>query len=139
MSIGIKIKEERERLGYSQQAFSDLGGVSKRSQIMYEQDKTEPSARYFTLISDIGADIGYILTGKRSSDKYNAPAPQITNKLDSDCLALAIETVEEGLEVTHRTMKPNKKAELVMAVYDLFKDEPSRNKQSVVRLVQSAA
>jgi transcriptional regulator with XRE-family HTH domain len=71
MSIGNRIKEERERLGYSQDAFAAVGGVSKRSQIMYEQDKTEAGAGYFTLISTVGADVKYILTDIRSQP-YNA-------------------------------------------------------------------
>ena len=68
MSIGDRIKEEREKLGYSQEAFANAGGVSKRSQIMYEQNKTEVGAGYFSKIVEIGADIQYILTGKKIED-----------------------------------------------------------------------
>ena len=48
MSLGKRIKEERERLGYNQEAFAAVGNVSRRSQIMYEQDSSEPSAGKFT-------------------------------------------------------------------------------------------
>lgn len=74
MSIGDRIKEEREKLGYSQEAFANAGGVSKRSQIMYEQNKTEVGAGYFSKIVEIGADIQYILTGKKIEDNQSQEA-----------------------------------------------------------------
>lgn len=67
MTTGNRLKEERTRLGYSQEAFAKAGGVSRQSQIMYEQDNTEACSGYFTLISAIGADVMFILTGVRSS------------------------------------------------------------------------
>lgn len=69
-----------------------------------------------------------------------APVRQPVQKEPPDMarLRLAIETVEEGLAVTHRTMKPADKAELVLAVYDLF-GESDANKESVVKLVKFAA
>ncbi|BBL70371.1 hypothetical protein [Methylogaea oryzae] len=61
-------------------------------------------------------------------------------QLDMERLALAIETVEEGLRVTKRTMASDKKAELVAAVYDLFEEERTpAMKERVLRLVKSAA
>ena len=65
MKTGDRIKSERERLGFNQDDFAEKGGVSRRSQIMYEQNKTEASAGYFTKIAEIGADVSYILTGVR--------------------------------------------------------------------------
>ncbi len=65
MSIGDRIKEERERLGFKQDDFAEKGGVSRRSQVMYEQNKTDASAGYFTKIAELGADVNYILTGVR--------------------------------------------------------------------------
>lgn len=84
MSVGKRIREERERLGYNQEAFSALGNVSRRSQIMYEQDSSEPSAGYFTLIAAAGADVLYILT----------------ERVDVDQAAVQIESAEKrNLEV----------------------------------------
>ena len=37
MSIFLRLREERERLGFSQEAFGVLGGVQKRAQINYEK------------------------------------------------------------------------------------------------------
>lgn len=73
MKIGDRIKSERERLGFNQDDFAEKGGVSRRSQIMYEQNKTEASAGYFAKIAEIGADVNYILTGVHNQFVQNAP------------------------------------------------------------------
>lgn len=66
MSFGKRLREERERLGLGQEEISSIGGVSRRSQSMYEQDNTEAGAEYLSLIAAAGADVAYILTGARS-------------------------------------------------------------------------
>lgn len=66
MTIGARLKEERERLGFSQPNFSGLAGTTKKSQIDYEKDITQPKAGYLEVIAKVGADIEYIVTGKRS-------------------------------------------------------------------------
>ncbi|MGO1072305.1 helix-turn-helix domain-containing protein [Lysobacter sp. CA199] len=61
---GERLKAERKRLGYSQEAFGALGGVKKLAQIKYEQGGRKPDAAYFEGIAAAGADIAYILTGQ---------------------------------------------------------------------------
>ena len=58
--------------------------------------------------------------------------------LDLARLQLAIATVEEGLAATRRVMAPEKKAQLVLAVYDLYQ-EPANTRDRVLKLVKSAA
>ncbi|WP_227564061.1 XRE family transcriptional regulator [Acinetobacter bereziniae] len=66
LSIGQRLREERERLGFTQPSFAELANTTKKSQIDYEKDVTQPKANYLALIADAGADIAYIITGKRS-------------------------------------------------------------------------
>ncbi len=66
MSIGIRLKEERERLGFSQTAFAGLAETTKKSQIDYEKDLTQPKAGYLEVVAKVGADVQYIITGIRS-------------------------------------------------------------------------
>lgn len=70
MSIGERLREERERLGYNQTDFAGLGGASLRSQIEWEKGKAFPNAKVLSAIAAAGADVQYILTGIRSG---NAP------------------------------------------------------------------
>ncbi|MEX3690101.1 helix-turn-helix domain-containing protein [Paraburkholderia sp. BR14263] len=66
MTIGDRLREERERLGFAQPAFAALADTTKKSQIDYEKDVTQPKAGYLAAISKVGADVQYIVTGVRS-------------------------------------------------------------------------
>lgn len=63
---GVRLREERERLGLNQTDFAAIGGLKKLAQISYEQDKRSPDGVYFAAIAAIGADVQYIITGQRS-------------------------------------------------------------------------
>lgn len=65
-----------------------------------------------------------------------AVAPAVA--LDAARLRLAIEAAEEGLAAAGRVMTPDKKAELVLAIYDLL-EEPAITKERVLKLVKLAA
>lgn len=66
VTIGQRLREERERLGYTQPSFAELAGTTKKSQIDYEKDLTQPKAGYLAYIAAAGADIQYIVTGVKS-------------------------------------------------------------------------
>lgn len=61
---------------------------------------------------------------------------QAAGLLDADRLSLAIEAVEEGLQVTRRQLPPDKKAALVMAAYALIKEGVSLEPQPQRRIVR---
>lgn len=63
-SIGSRLKSERERLGYNQSDFAALGGVSKRSQLDWEQGKAVPNSEFLASIANAGADVLYVLLGE---------------------------------------------------------------------------
>lgn len=65
MTIGARLKEERERLGFTQPAFAGLAETTKKSQIDYEKDLTQPKAGYLAAVAKVGADVQYIVTGTR--------------------------------------------------------------------------
>lgn len=65
MSVGLRLKEERKRLGLTQEAMGVACGVTKRTQIFYEVDSVGASAAYLTAAYELGADIVYVLTGNR--------------------------------------------------------------------------
>lgn len=50
----------------SQTAFAERGGVTKKTQMLYEGAERFPDAAYLAAIAQIGADIQYIVTGIRS-------------------------------------------------------------------------
>lgn len=66
MSIGLRLKEEREKLEMNQTDFGAVAGVTKRAQINYESDRRSPDANYLLAIAKLGVDIQYVVTGFRS-------------------------------------------------------------------------
>lgn len=68
-SIGIRLKESRERLGKTQSEFAEIAadfgapGVTRQSQAKYEKGLATPSAAYLAGIAATGVDVLYILTG----------------------------------------------------------------------------
>lgn len=66
MSVGTRLKEERKRLGLSQEAMAVACGAGKRTQILFEQDAHVPGGSYFIAAHQLGVDLTYVLVGRRS-------------------------------------------------------------------------
>jgi len=65
LDIGERIKEERVRLGLNQGDFAVMAKVSKTTQFNYEKGERSPDAEYLASVAAVGADVLYIVTGKR--------------------------------------------------------------------------
>lgn len=63
--IGDRLREERERLGLSQGAFGEIGGVKANAQGNYEKGERFPDAAYLAAVSVEGVDVLYVVTGER--------------------------------------------------------------------------
>lgn len=81
-SFGERLKEERERMALSQEAFGAIGGVQKLAQRNYEKGNRNPDASYMSAIAAAGADVLYILTGQRI-DNQSALSPREKALLDN--------------------------------------------------------
>lgn len=80
MSIGERLKEERERLGLSQPAFAAVAGAAKRTLIDWEKGATSPSAVQLAALSAIGVDVLYILTGQRTMDALSRDEQELLER-----------------------------------------------------------
>ncbi|MGC0042291.1 helix-turn-helix domain-containing protein [Ralstonia pseudosolanacearum] len=65
--IGARLKEERERLGFSQPAFAAIGNASKGSQLAWEKGAATPNAEFLHEVARVGVDVLYVVTGRRDS------------------------------------------------------------------------
>lgn len=65
VSFGERLREERTRLGLTQPGLGEIGGVTKKTQMLYEGGERSPDANYLMAIAEEGADITYVLTGQR--------------------------------------------------------------------------
>ncbi|MCC8379535.1 helix-turn-helix domain-containing protein [Xenorhabdus sp. PB30.3] len=64
-TMGSRIKEERERLGLSQDEFASLVGYALIQQICYERDEVPLGGVYLQALTKHGIDTLYIITGNR--------------------------------------------------------------------------
>nr|DAI22410.1 MAG TPA: transcriptional regulator, HTH_3 family, Transcriptional Regulaator, Strucutral.9A [Caudoviricetes sp.] len=69
--IGLRLKEERERLKLNQEVMGAVGGVRKQAQLKYESGASCPSADYLAEIAKIGIDIQYVVLGTRADTAIN--------------------------------------------------------------------
>ena len=70
--IGSRLREERERLDFSQQAFANLGGASMRAEQDWERGVSAPKADFLAVAATHGVDVLYVLTGRRSQTQAHA-------------------------------------------------------------------
>jgi transcriptional regulator with XRE-family HTH domain len=75
-SIGSRLKEERQRLGVSQPALANIGGVSKNTQVGYEKDTSHPDATYLAAVANAGVDFIYVVIGKRLEELTHGLSPE---------------------------------------------------------------
>ena len=76
--IGLRIKEERERLSLTQQGLADAIQLAKRPLIDWEKGRTSPNAVQLSALSGLGVDVLYIVTGVRNA---SLPAISTTSSL----------------------------------------------------------
>ncbi|MGO3397319.1 MAG: helix-turn-helix domain-containing protein [Serratia proteamaculans] len=109
-TTGSRLREERVRLGKTQQELAEIGEVHKNSQGNYENDSKHPDSKYLSLIGAAGVDVLYVVTGNRT------PTPVITSE-------------EQKLVENYRAM--DKAARLnIQAVGDAFAQSSPEMKKS---------
>ncbi|WP_413791989.1 MULTISPECIES: helix-turn-helix domain-containing protein [unclassified Pseudomonas] len=65
VGVGERLREERTRLGLNQDAFAQLGGITRNTQGSYEKGERNPDSVYLTAVLKAGVDVPYVLTGRR--------------------------------------------------------------------------
>lgn len=67
-SIGYRIKEERLRIGLTQEQLVKQTDVTVQSQRRYESDQRKPDTNYLQALASLGMDVYYILLGRREDE-----------------------------------------------------------------------
>ena len=94
----------------------------------YERGAASPGCDVLAAFSDTGADVLYILTGRREQ-----PALE-----DIKTLTAAIEVIEEALAKRRATLAPAKKAEVIALAYDILKGD-AQGQEKVERMLRLVA
>lgn len=61
-----RLKIERKRLGLSQEKFAALGGVTRDTQMNYENGSRKPDSAYLSAMLAAGIDVLFLLSGRQS-------------------------------------------------------------------------
>lgn len=75
--IGLRLRQERNRLKLSQSALGAIGGVETNAQGNYESGTRSPKADYLLRIAQAGVDLNYVMSGNRSFADTSSTAPAI--------------------------------------------------------------
>lgn len=110
MDFGTRLRKERERAGYeTQEEFSKLVGISKKSQSRYENNQSEPGKAYFEKIDALGIDVEYLLFGRRSANRLTKDEEYLLslfNKAPFSIKAAAVAVLEsDGNEKKEHSRK----------------------------------
>ncbi len=65
--VGARLRQERERLGLSQEAMATLCGVSRPTQYRYESGRQAPDSGYMTAAAAVGVNVPFVLSGGTAS------------------------------------------------------------------------
>jgi len=71
--FGERLREERKRLGLSQDEFAERVGIKRLAQLQYEKEVREPRTSYLAALGVLGVSLNYLLFGKRSSSESMTP------------------------------------------------------------------
>lgn len=86
--IGVRLKEERKRLGLKATDFESYGGWPASTIYGWEAGKSSPKSEFYATTEALGFDIPYIITGRRTATTLTGPAPAPAG--DSDTIRLPL-------------------------------------------------
>jgi len=107
--FGKKIRSERQRLGLTQAALAETGGVSKATQVAYEADATRPDIGYLSRIAEAGVDVLWLATDRRA-----------TSEVDWDLVDEVLELIEEWASERDKPTTRSERKDLLSALYGQF-------------------
>ncbi|VWC00446.1 Cro/Cl family transcriptional regulator [Burkholderia pseudomultivorans] len=94
--VGSRLREERLRIGLSQDEFAAVGGVTRRSQSAYESDERSPDTSFLLALRSIGVDIVYVLTGERLEAGRQSGERSETDAEEAELVAVYRQLNETG-------------------------------------------
>ncbi|MBN2974954.1 helix-turn-helix domain-containing protein [Pseudomonas lactucae] len=83
MTMGERLKEERQRIGVNQTVLAEKCGVTKNTQLAYEKGERSPDTAYLANAALLGLDILYVVTGDATPqvvEGYTAVEDKLVNR-----------------------------------------------------------
>nr|BDD47129.1 hypothetical protein 8 [Saccharospirillaceae bacterium] len=113
-TFGERLREERKRLGINQSEIGRIGGVSKHSQINYENGSRSPTAAYLQAVAASGVDVNYVLTGER---------PGSGNTVDVQQFEVIGRALDHMLSESNRKLSTQGLVMVAALVYNYLQEE----------------
>lgn len=132
------MKAARKALALSQADFCVQSGYNVRTYQRNEEGRNEAGITLGAAFARAGINVNWLLTGEGPMRIEDLQAAKTPDSLDRERMRLAMEAVEEGLSEAKLTMVPAKKAELLLAAYDLL-ETYGVTKEKVMKIVKLAA
>ncbi|ENU9618645.1 helix-turn-helix domain-containing protein [Salmonella enterica] len=135
MSLGERLKEERNRLGFNQSEFAALVGASYKSQLRWEKDESSPGADALSKWADIGLDVLYVVTGNALS---RVPESKTTGDIDEILFGKIVHKLELLARSTNRRWTFDELMTVSIKMYNFLIKESAINDEridSVLKLV----
>ncbi len=131
--IGRRLAAVRAKVDLSQEEFAEALGLSKRAYIHYERGEREPPAGLFKAVYDLyGIDYLWLLSG-------TDPEPQQAGaEVDFKLIVRIVEELERQLAALGRALKPEHKARVIRALYQLGLEQGGVTKEAVAGVVDVA-
>ncbi|WP_122300423.1 helix-turn-helix transcriptional regulator [Pseudomonas syringae] len=129
--FGERLREERERLGLSQQELADLCGVTMRSQRNYEKGERQPDTSYLEPFAQAGGDLLYIITGQTLK-----PPPVKPVEIDLARLARIIDMLEDLAKRAKRRWPARDLAVIAAEVYNVLVEDEELDEVHVGRILK---
>lgn len=155
-TIGARIKDVRILLGKNQDEFGLLLGVGKSAVSKYENGDADPGAVALSIIAKAGdVSLDWLISGqgpgpgeghsitKEQLSHYihgTEEPPKGLTMADAAIMRAVIEGIEEHLAAQELELRPEKKADLVLTLFEMCIEEGKQvDKATIIRLVKLAA
>ncbi|CAN2976044.1 MULTISPECIES: helix-turn-helix domain-containing protein [Pseudomonas] len=132
--FGERLREERERLGLSQQQLADLCGVTMRSQRNYEKNERQPDASYLEAFARSAGDVLYIITGKYSATECGLR--NLSSEIDVPRLTQITDMLEGLIQQTKRRWPARELAITAAEVYNILVPEQELDEAQVGKILK---
>ncbi|WP_044530751.1 helix-turn-helix domain-containing protein [Herbaspirillum sp. B65] len=112
-----RLKGERKRLGLNQDKFAQLGGVTRDTQLNYENGSRKPDSDYLQRLSDAGIDVLFLFTGKLSVGSLSDDEEELLDgyrKLDLRAKARVLGVVEGASDTDKPASAPKGRANITI-------------------------
>ena len=123
MTIGERLRFLRGELSLTQPSAATKFSIPLGTWKQYEKGPSEPGSGALRGLAEGGVNVNWLLTGLGSVMIAKYMEMPLSAELDTKRLQLAIETIEEVLEESGRTITTAKKAEAIKLAYEIFEDE----------------